>query len=91
MVNGLPRDAGQEVIDLQMNDVVIRVAKRAEGESGRDTLHSFCIAVPDLADTCQRLEAAGISIASQSDVIAWTNSAHTLGMKIQWVQASALH
>ena len=91
VVNGLPRDAGQEVIDLQMNDVVIRVAKRAEGESGRDTLHSFCIAVPDLADTCQRLEAAGISIASQSDVIAWTNSAHTLGMKIQWVQASALH
>jgi len=90
VVEGLPRDADQEVIDLQMNDIVIRIAKRAEGESGRDTLHSFCISVPDLSETCQRLSAAGIGVTSQSDVLAWTNPADTLGMKIQWVQASAL-
>ena len=91
VVEGLPRDAGQEVIDLQINDVVVRLAKRAEGEGGRDTLHSFCVAVPDLADTCKRLEAAGIAVVSQSEVLAWTNPVDTLGMKIQWVQASKLH
>lgn len=90
VVEGFPRDPGQEAIDLQVNDVVIRIAKKAEGESGRDTLHSFCIAVPDLADTCERLESAGIAVTSQSQVLAWTNPTDTLGMKIQWVQASAL-
>ncbi|MDD2817670.1 MAG: hypothetical protein PHN51_02590 [Candidatus Nanopelagicales bacterium] len=89
-VDGLPRDLGQEVIDLRINDVVIRLAKRNEGESGRDTLHSFCIAVPNLADTCTRLQAAGIAVIAQSEVLAWTDPANTLGMKIQWVQASAM-
>ncbi|HBJ73031.1 MAG TPA: hypothetical protein DDY88_04825 [Actinobacteria bacterium] len=90
VVEGLPRAAGEEVIDLRMHDVVIRLAKRPADDVRRDQFDSFCLSVPDLADSCRRLEADGISVASQEGELAWTEQADTLGMKIQWVQASAL-
>ncbi len=89
-VEGLPRAAGEEVIDLRMNDVVIRLAKRAADDVRRDQFDSFCLAVPDLDDTLARLQADGIAVASRTGNLAWTQQADTLGMKIQWVQASAL-
>ena len=90
IVEGLPREDGTEAIDLQVHDVVIRFLRRAAGESGRDTLHSWCISVPDLNQTCARLESAGIGIESRSGSLAWTRAADTLGMRLQWVQADAL-
>ena len=90
VVEGLPHEAGQEVIDLRMHDVVIRLAKRASDDVRRDQFDSFCLSVPDLDDTCRRLEADGISIAQREGNLAWTSQVHTLGMKIQWVQASAM-
>ncbi|MDO9486206.1 MAG: hypothetical protein Q7K25_09135 [Actinomycetota bacterium] len=89
-VVGLPRAAGEEVIDLQMHDVVIRLAKRAADDVRRDQFDSFCLSVPDLEDTCRRLEADGIAIARREGNLAWTKQEDTQGMKIQWVQASEL-
>ncbi|MDO8731889.1 MAG: hypothetical protein Q7L55_04860 [Actinomycetota bacterium] len=88
-VDGLPRAAGEEVIDLQMHDVVIRLARRPADDVRRDQFDSFCLSVPDLDDTCARLQADGIAIASREGNLAWTEQADTLGMKIQWVQAEA--
>ncbi|MDP2289314.1 MAG: hypothetical protein Q8M73_12210 [Actinomycetota bacterium] len=90
VVQGLPRAAGEEVVDLQMNDVVIRLARRAADDVRRDQFDSFCLAVPDLDDTITRLEADGITIVSREGNLAWTSKEDTLGMKIQWVQASEL-
>ncbi len=90
VVDGLPRSEGQEVIDLQMNDVVVRLAKRAADDVRRDQFDSFCLAVPDLDDTIARLEADGIAVVKREGNLAWTSRNDTLGMKIQWVQASEL-
>ncbi|MFA7323001.1 MAG: hypothetical protein WC005_01455, partial [Candidatus Nanopelagicales bacterium] len=90
VVEGLPRAPGQDAIDLRIHDVVIRLSRRDAGDLARDTLDSFCLAVPDLADTCARLQAAGIRIDSQSDAMAWTTREDTLGMKIQWVPTAAI-
>jgi len=90
VVHGLPRGDADEVIDLQMNDVVIRLAKRAPEDVRRDQFDSFCLAVPDLDDTIARLAADGIGVLSREGGIAWTRQEDTLGMKIQWVQESEL-
>ena len=87
---GLPRIAGEELIDVRINDVVIRLLKRDAADTSRDTLHSWCISVPDLADTCVRLAAAGIRVQEQTELLAVTDQEDTLGMRLQWVQASAL-
>lgn len=89
-VPGLPHEPGQEVIDLQVHDVVVRLAKRAEGDLARDTFASFCLSVPDLDDTCDRLAAAGIRVDARTDGLAWTNRDDTLGMSIQWVSKALL-
>jgi len=89
-VVGLPRNAGEELIDVRINDVVIRLLKRDAADTSRDTLHSWCISVPDLADTCVRLAAAGIRVQEQTELLAVTDQEDTLGMRLQWVQASAL-
>lgn len=86
-VVGLPRGEGEEVIDLQVHDVVIRLAKRAVDDVRRDQFDSFCLAVPDLDDTLARLTADGIATQSREGDLAWTKQEDTLGMKIQWVQA----
>jgi len=85
-VEGLPHAPGEEVIDLRMHDVVIRLARRAADDVRRDQFDSFCLSVPDLDDTCRRLEADGIAVERRDGDLAWTRQADTLGMKIQWVQ-----
>ena len=89
-VNGLPRNTGEELIDLRVNDVIIRLLKRDDADTSRDTLHSWCISVPDLTSTCSALMQAGIRVESQSELLATTHQEDTLGMRLQWVQASAL-
>ena len=89
-VSGYPTDAGQEVIDLKVYDIITRFSKRDETSSERDHLHSMCFAVPDLADTCDRLRAAGIRITSQDDTSAWSEAADTHGLLMQWVSAASL-
>jgi len=90
VVTGLPRNPGDELIDLRINDVIIRLLKREAADTSRDTLHSWCISVPDLTATCSALTQAGIRVDSQSELLATTHQEDTLGMRLQWVQASAL-
>ena len=90
VVDGLPHAADEEVIDLQMNDVVIRLAKRPADDVRRDQFDSFCLSVPDLDDTLARLQADGIATAARDGNLAWTDQRDTLGMNIQWVKASEL-
>ncbi len=87
VVDGLPRVPGERAVDLRVNDVVIRLAQRVDGDTRRDQLDCLCLKVPDLDDTCARLEAAGIGIERRMGAFAWTRAEDTLGMKIQWVQA----
>ena len=88
--SGYPTDPNQEVIDLKVYDIITRFTKRDTSSSDRDYLHSMCFSVPDLADTCDRLRAAGIRVTSQTEISAWTDAADTHGLLMQWVREDSL-
>ena len=89
-MTGYPTDAGQEVVDLKVYDIITRFTKRDTETSDRDYLHSMCFSVPDLADTCDRLRSAGIKVTAQTPTSAWSDAADTHGLLMQWVSESAL-
>ena len=89
-ITGLPRNPGEELIDLRVNDVIIRLLERDDADTARDTLHSWCISVPDLNETLVALRQAGIRVEAQSELLAVTHPEDTLGMRLQWVRASSL-
>ena len=88
--SGYPTDPNQEVIDLKVYDIITSFTKRDTSSSDRDYLHSMCFSVPDLADTCDRLRAAGIRVTSQTEISAWTDAADTHGLLMQWVREDSL-
>ena len=91
-------DAGLEVAEFHAENLIVellRYTDRGDG-FGRSVMgpapgvNHLSLSVPDLDDTCARLEADGIRVTSRTDGLAWTDREDTLGMHIQWVSRALL-
>ena len=86
---------GDGWVDLRVTDVTLRLVQPAGGEGPFSTfltergerMHSYTVAVPDLAAAREALAAAGITVAYEGLESFWTDPATTFGMTMEWVQA----
>jgi hypothetical protein len=98
-VNGLPRsDDGDTIVDVAASDIVLRYITPGTPESRyadavglrRGSLHSMCLAVPDLPAALEQLTAGGVGITAQASGLAWTDPKTTGNLEIEWVSEHAL-